>query len=59
MARKLVFALLLGSMLLMLGCQTTGDPRQGGLWGWSEEKAQQRISDRERPQVLIGAGTTY
>jgi len=30
-------------MLLILGCQqTTGDPRQGGLFGWSENKAVER-----------------
>jgi len=26
----------------MLGCQTTGDPRAGGLFGWSEKKAKAR-----------------
>lgn len=30
------------TMLLILGCQTTGDPRQGGLFGWSENKAVER-----------------
>lgn len=28
--------------LTAVGCQTTGDPTQGGLFGWSEKKAQQR-----------------
>ncbi len=27
---------------LIAGCETTGDPRQGGLFGWSEEKAVSR-----------------
>ena len=27
---------------LLAGCQTTGDPRDGGLFGWSEEKARDR-----------------
>ena len=29
-------------LLLLAGCQTTGDPREGGLFGWSEAKAQDR-----------------
>lgn len=37
----LVFPVAIFSLLLA-GCQTTGDPRQGGLFGWSEEKAIQR-----------------
>jgi len=36
---------LLAGMLLS-GCQTTGDPNAGGLLGWSEQKAQQRLADR-------------
>ena len=31
----------------LCGCQTTGDPTQGGLFGWSETKAQQRQDERE------------
>lgn len=27
---------------LLAGCATTGDPRQGGLFGWSEDKAAAR-----------------
>lgn len=37
---------LVGSLLLT-SCETTGDPRQGGLFGWSESKAQNRLADRE------------
>lgn len=29
-------------LIALAGCQTTGDPRQGGLFGWSEEKAAER-----------------
>ena len=29
-------------MTLLAGCQTTGNPTQGGLFGWSEEQAKQR-----------------
>lgn len=37
---------LLGAALLT-SCETTGDPTQGGLFGWSETKAKQRIAERE------------
>jgi septal ring factor EnvC (AmiA/AmiB activator) len=40
-------AALLGCAALC-GCQTTGDPNQGGLFGWSEKKARQRIAEREQ-----------
>jgi hypothetical protein len=29
------------------GCTTTGDPRQGGLFGWSEAKARDRQEERK------------
>lgn len=29
-------------VLTMAGCQTTGDPREGGLFGWSEARARDR-----------------
>lgn len=29
-------------ILIIIGCQTTGDPKQGGLFGWSEDKAKGR-----------------
>jgi hypothetical protein len=38
---------------LAAGCQTTGDPTQGGLFGWSESKAQER--QRERQASVAGA----
>jgi len=34
--------LLVGLVLLAGGCATTGDPQQGGLFGWSENKARDR-----------------
>lgn len=33
---------------VLTGCQTTGDPRQGGLFGWSEEKATERQAALKR-----------
>lgn len=42
-ARKsMIRVLWLFSMLLVVGCQTTGNPAQGGLFGWDEEKAKER-----------------
>ena len=38
---------------MVAGCQTTGDPTQGGLFGWSESKAQER--QRERQTRVVGA----
>lgn len=40
---------LLGLFLffLLLGCETTGDPTQGGLLGWSESKAKLRTANLE------------
>jgi hypothetical protein len=38
---------------LTAGCETTGDPTQGGLFGWSESKAQER--QREREARVAGA----
>lgn len=32
------------AVLLLTACETTGDPTQGGLFGWSEGKARQRQS---------------
>ncbi len=38
----------LAASLLLSSCETTGDPTQGGLFGWSQGKANQRISAREQ-----------
>jgi len=32
---------------LLAGCTTTGDPREGGLFGWSEAKARDRQQERQ------------
>ncbi len=32
---------------LLTGCATTGDPQQGGLFGWSEAKARDRQQERQ------------
>ena len=41
------YLLLLPICAMLSGCETTGDPTQGGLFGWSEKKAQQRQEERE------------
>ena len=38
----------LASAALLSSCETTGDPTQGGLFGWSQNKADGRIEARER-----------
>ena len=34
------------AMLLLAGCETTGDPSTGGIF-WSENKAQGRLAERQ------------
>src|SRR3954454_16499296 len=34
-------------LLATTACQTTGDPNQGGLFGWRQSKADQRRADLE------------
>ncbi len=42
-ARELAACALL---VALVGCATTGDPRQGGLFGWSEAKARDRQAEK-------------
>jgi predicted RNase H-like nuclease (RuvC/YqgF family) len=44
-ARSSLVSLLVCAALC--GCRTTGDPTQGGLFGWSEQKAEERQVARE------------
>jgi len=39
-------------LLTLTSCQTTGDPRSGGLVGWSEDKAKGRQAELEREDAL-------
>ena len=52
-----VLSLSLLSSLLLSSCATTGDPTQGGLFGWSENKAQGRIYDKRYELNQIQADT--
>lgn len=44
--KKLSLVLLAAASLT--SCETTGDPNQGGLFGWSQGKANYRIAEREQ-----------
>ncbi len=45
MYKKILFLFL---AVAMTGCQTTGDPTKGGLFGWSEKKADKRQEDMKQ-----------
>ena len=59
--KKLIIILL---MVGVMGCETTGDPRQGGLFGWSEDKAVGRQGElkqtlqTEESQMAAGKAET-
>jgi len=55
----LLLPLALIASLGLTGCETTGDPRQGGLFGWSENKAQGRIHEREDYLDAVNSDTDY
>lgn len=40
------------AIFTLSACETTGDPRSGGLFGWSEEKARQRQESMEQDAAL-------
>ncbi|MDZ4405008.1 hypothetical protein [Prosthecobacter sp.] len=49
MTHTLLSCLLLSFCAMTLtSCETTGDPSQGGLFGWSQSKADVRIDQRRR-----------
>lgn len=45
--RKIATLIVSAAALILSSCETTGDPTQGGLFGWSEGKAQGRLMQRE------------
>ncbi len=49
-------ALIFSAMLFFAGCETTGDPHHGGIF-WSEEKAQQRLNQKNRELNRIESDT--
>ncbi len=48
---------LLASVVSLVGCETTGDPSQGGLFGWSQAKADQRIYQKESELYRLQSDT--
>jgi hypothetical protein len=55
MMKVRALALLLPCVMLLAACETTGNPREGGLFGWSEAKARERQAAR-RQQVAAAEG---
>jgi hypothetical protein len=51
--------LLLLAGALLTACETTGDPSQGGLFGWSQQKADQRINDRQTQLQSLQESNAY
>jgi len=49
----------LASIALLSSCETTGDPTQGGLFGWSQNKADGRIEARERRLEQLDRENAY
>lgn len=57
MHRLLVLSLSLP--LLLVSCETTGDPSQGGLFGWSSSKAEQRSAALQQQLHDVESDTAY
>lgn len=47
------------SPLMLASCETTGDPSQGGLFGWSSSKADQRSAALQQHLQDIESDTAY
>lgn len=43
---------------LLCSCETTGDPNQGGLFGWSPSKADQRIEQKHSTLNALESDTS-
>lgn len=43
---------------LLCSCETTGDPNQGGLFGWSSSKADQRLEQKHATLNALESDTT-
>lgn len=57
MKRNILLAL--SACALLNSCQTTGDPTQGGLFGWSQSKADQRLDARANYLEDVERDTDY
>ncbi|MFZ4763946.1 MAG: hypothetical protein ACOYMN_03245 [Roseimicrobium sp.] len=56
---KTVNALLVTSAVLLTSCATTGDPNQGGLFGWSPSMANQRQVALKQHLAEVERDTAY
>jgi hypothetical protein len=52
-------SLLILAAALLTSCETTGDPNQGGLFGWSQGKANYRIAEREQRLSQLDRENAY
>lgn len=44
------------AVVFLCGCETTGDPHQGGIF-WSEDKAKQRLEEKRRELNAVESDT--
>ncbi|MGE9268985.1 MAG: hypothetical protein ACQKBY_12895 [Verrucomicrobiales bacterium] len=56
-AMKFIMLGAVSAVLLPSCAETTGNPREGGLFGWSREKAEWRLQDRRDAEAQINADT--
>jgi protein involved in sex pheromone biosynthesis len=56
---RLFILLSLASALMLSSCETTGDPNEGGLFGWSQSKANVRSDMMKQDLQDIEADTEY
>jgi len=49
---------LLGICVALSACETTGDPTKGGLFGWSQHKADERQQDLQQQNATATAGVS-
>ncbi|HSJ04746.1 MAG: hypothetical protein ACAI34_07275 [Verrucomicrobium sp.] len=59
MIRSTLLLSLAAAASLLSSCATTGDPNQGGLFGWSQNKADDRIDAREQHLYNLQNDTNY
>ncbi|WP_050031124.1 hypothetical protein [Verrucomicrobium sp. BvORR034] len=59
MIRTTLLLSLAASSLLLSSCATTGDPNQGGLFGWSQNQADGRIAARQQHLSDLQSDTEY
>jgi len=49
-------SLAFSAFLFLGGCETTGDPHQGGIF-WSEDKAKQRLEEKRQQLNAVESDT--